>query len=284
MTGLSSHQIDLLLDKDESLLPSDLALLKERTAEIDPARLAVAEIAGRDSVAALLALAKKDAIDAAIPTAAYTGTEFGEWATLVETVETLRPRLAGEGVELVGDLQFLGSPKLWAALNGRYMRRLSNEFGFCSPCIGCHLYVHLVRVPLAWQLGAGSIVAGERESHDGRVKLNQTAAALDAYVGVIATAGLELALPIRGMAGGTQVEELIGDAWAEGDRQLGCVLSKNYVDGDGTVVFGEEDLDRFLERYIVPAGRAIVEAWRRQDVPEYEKVVGAAAFQGGQPA
>lgn len=273
VAGPSAHETELLLSKEESLIPPGLPLLKEQAADVAAGRLAIAEIAGRDSVAALLAAVEDGHLEAVIPTAVYTGTEYGDWSVLFGTVEKLREALARTSTRLIGDLQLLGSPRLWAALNGRYMRRLSREFGFCAPCIGCHLYVHLVRVPLAWAVGAGNIVSGERESHDGRVKINQTGAALDAYSRVLRSADLELSLPIRSMASGADVEALAGAGWEEGDRQLRCVLSKNYEDSDGTVSIRDEAMGDFLEHFVVPVGKAVVEAWRVSDSVDFDSAV-----------
>lgn len=269
-----------LISKDERLVPDEIEALRSELAATDTQRLAVAEIAGRDSIAALIAVARSGAIDAAVPTAVYTGTEFGDWSVLFETTEKLRERLSTADVRLVGDLQLLGSPQLWAALNGRPMRRLTDEFGFCTPCVGCHLYLHLMRVPLAWALGAKAIVSGERESHDGRIKINQTAAALDAYISVIEAAGLGLILPIRSVADGTEVEALTGDGWAEGDRQLDCVLSKNYLRSDGTVSVEGAALHEFLQQFVVPSGLAVLDAWRVGNDPDYAGVVGSVAAAG----
>jgi len=283
VTEPSARQIELLLNKEELLVPADVEALKFRLAGIDAGKLAIAEIAGRDSIAATLAGVASLGIETIVPTAVYTGTEYGDWSVLFDSVDHLRRRLADTPV-VISDLILLGSPRLWGALNGRHMARLAEEFGYCTPCVGCHLYLHIVRVPLAWALGASKIISGERESHDGRVKINQTAQALDAYASVIAEAGIELVMPIRQIASGEDVEGLLGEGWAEGDRQLSCVLSKNYVDGDGAVVFDKDGFGRFLERFIVPAGRATIESWRSGRTPDYERVVGAATFVGEQPA
>lgn len=277
MTRPDERQVELLLSKEESLVPPETASLRGELAGIDTARVALAEIAGRDSVAAALAVARAGDVDAVVPTIVYTGTEYGDWSVLFNNVQTLGERLAGTGVRIVGGPQLLGSPRLWAALNGRYMRRLAETFGFCTPCVGCHLYVHLSRVPLAWALGVTKLISGERESHDGRLKINQTGAALDAYAEVMRGAGIDLAFPIRHVSGGAQVEELVGEGWPEGDKQLRCVLSKNYEDGNGSVRFEKAALDDFLGRYIVPTGRAVVEAWREGKTVSYDAVVAGAA-------
>lgn len=46
------------------------------------------------------------------------------------------------------------------------------EQTFFSPCIACHLYCHLLRLPLAKTYSA-NILTGERKSHDGSIKVNQ---------------------------------------------------------------------------------------------------------------
>lgn len=233
--------------------------------------LAVAEIAGRDSVAAAVVAVRERGFRTILPTAVYTGTEYGDRQAPERAAQRLR--------ELVGDsarvlpLVSLASPGLWSALNGRFASVVHQAFGMCSPCLACHLYMHLARVPLAWALGDVPLIAGERDSHGGRAKLSQTSLGIDAYVRVLARSGIELIEPVRHVHDGAGITALVGDDWEAGERQLRCVHSGNYLALDGAVAYDELAYSRYLHGFMEPAGLAVAEAWRADPEPDYEAVL-----------
>jgi hypothetical protein len=250
----------LFLDKPELvdgwpewMLP---ASLRARLAG-DPG-LAVVEIAGRDSVAAAVKAVIELGLTVLLPTYVYTGTEHGPWAAVSEAVTRLGRRLP-PSVELA-PLVVMGWPRLWQAVNGRLLGELVRRYGFSPVCAGCHAYLHALRAPLARALGSPPVIAGERESHDGRVKINQVAVALDAYQGLLAGFGVDLLLPLRGVAEGAQVEGLLGRPWPEGQEQLGCAFSGNYLDAAGAPVWDEQALKAYLAEYALPLTWAALEA------------------------
>lgn len=223
-------------------------------------RLAIAEIAGRDSVAAALVAARERGFRVILPTVAFSGTEVGDVDAPPRAVDELRAGLRRDAEVL--DPITLGEPRMWSALNARFSSEVLGRFGMNSPCMACHLYMHLCRVPLAWRLGRAPVIAGERDTHGGRVKLSQTPRAIDAAVGVLAHAGIELVEPIRTVESADEIAAIVGDAWEEGGGQLGCVLAGNYVGLDGRVLFDETAYARYVDDFLSPAGVAIVNAWR----------------------
>jgi hypothetical protein len=231
--------------------------------------VALAEIAGRDSVAAVLAAVEEHPITGLLPTVAYTGTEFGDWERAFATCRFVAERLRGRGIQ-VFDPVFLGAPRFWWLLCGRYIATLFSRFGFYTPCLGCHLYLHALRIPLARLIGAPYIISGEREQHDGRVKINQVAPALDAYRAFVETFGIKLLLPLRSIHAGEEIERIIGQRWKEGGEQLECVLNKNYQDTHGSVTYDEAALQRFFEEFAFPMAEAVVRAYLDGRSPDYE--------------
>jgi hypothetical protein len=233
--------------------------------------LAIMELAGRDSVAAALKAVEERKLDTLLPTYVYTGSEHGPFSWLSEALARLGSRLP-DGVELLEPL-VMGSPAFWRALNGGLLGQLNQRYGFSPACVGCHLYLHAARIPLARLLGAGDrgapIISGERESHDHTVKLNQVAQALDAYAGLCAEFGVELMLPIRGVAEGARIEEILGRAWPEGGEQLGCVLSGNYRDCHGQVAFDPAALAAFLNEFALPLTRRVLVEYLAGQVPRH---------------
>ncbi len=217
---------------------------------VDPPSSAIVEIAGRDSVAAALAGPFAGTM---LPTIVYTGTEFGDPAVLLDNVDLLRERLAGRAALL--EPVVLGSPRWWAEVNGRPLTALQRAFGNPFVCVGCHMYLHAVRVLLAARLGVPTIVTGERESHRGRVKYNQSPPALDAYVEMAGRYGVELAQPLRHLDDEEELARLTGE-WPEGGRQRGCVLSGNEgrpgpgpAEGPAALPPG---LEHYLRDYLLP--------------------------------
>jgi hypothetical protein len=235
--------------------------------------LAIAEIAGRDSAAAAVAAVRERGFTTLLPTSVATGTEYGDEGAPARTALHLA-ELLGEGVEVLPSLR-LGSPRLWAALNGRFASVIAQRFRISSPCLACHLYLHLARVPLSLALGGVPIVAGERESHGGHLKLSQISQGIDACVRVLARAGVELLEPIRRTRDAEEIAALVGPGWERGARELCCVHSANYAGLDGATAFDELAYARYVHGFLEPAGAAVVEAWREVSEPDYEALVRA---------
>ena len=219
--------------------------------------LAIVEIAGRDSIAAALEAVKERDFKAFLPTIAYTGTEFGRWDVTFKKVDMLKEALSKEGIK-VFDPIVLGAPQFWWRLCGRYITHLFKSFGFYSPCVGCHLYLHALRIPLARKMGCGVIIAGERESHEGKIKLNQIGIALDAYISFAEKFGVELFLPLRQVSKSKDIESIVNQYWEESGKQLECVLSKNYQDIDGDVVYSDNDIKRFFNEFAIKEAEDII--------------------------
>ncbi|HSQ22523.1 MAG TPA: hypothetical protein VLQ52_06995, partial [Coriobacteriia bacterium] len=157
----------------------------------------------------------------------------------------------------------LSDPALWSAMNARPAAEIQQRFGVYSPCLACHLYLHLLRAPLAWSHHNAPVIAGERDTHDGRVKLSQTPESIDAAIRVLGSAGVELLQPVRAL-GGEDIAALAGDDWDERIGHLGCQLSGNYVCFDGTVSYDEAGYARYIAEFYEPVGRAVLDAWRAE--------------------
>ncbi len=218
---------------------------------------AIAEIAGRDSIAAVLAACEARDIRLILPTVAYTGSEYGNWSGTLDKIESLRERLRNRNVK-VFDAVVLGSPTFWWKLCGRYTTHFANKFGFYSPCVGCHLYFHAIRIPLAKKVQCPTVIGGERESHDEKLKVNQIKISLDYYCSFMRKFGIELFLPIRYMKSGKEIESIIHEEWKEGEQQLACVLGKNYLDVDGSVSFQEEAIIQYMDEFALPLAESEV--------------------------
>jgi hypothetical protein len=260
----------ILAEQPERFVPPHLDKLKLARAK----NLAIVEVAGRDSIAAAIKALDEKEIDAFLPTLAYNGAQYGSLENIEYAVDVLARRV---GHERVLDLVIIGSPLFWQALTVRFGDRLTEQSGFYTPYVACHLYIHAVRVPLAKHLNCRFIISGERESHDGKIKLNQTQAVLDRYAKLISHFDLELYQPLRKMSEGEAVVKLIGEPWPQGERQLKCMVSGNYKGPDGEVDFGpgrrfsDEKSVRFLEEYALPLAKISLAKILRGEPVNYEK-------------
>jgi hypothetical protein len=264
LLALLSRKPDLVTSFPDWLLSSAAIDMLKKTAGV-----ALAEIAGRDSVAAVLAAVEEHPIKGVLPTIAYTGTEFGDWERGVATSHFVAERLRGHGIT-VFDPVFIGSPRFWWLRCGRYISMLFSRFGFYTPCLGCHLYLHALRVPLARLTGALYIISGERERHDGRIKINQVPSALDAYTAFVGRFEVEFLLPLRSIHSGEAIERIVGQEWEEGGGQLECVLSKNYQDRNGLVTYDEAAIRRFFKEFAFPLADGVVRAYLKGEGPDFD--------------
>jgi hypothetical protein len=223
-----------------------------------PPDAVIGEFAGRDSVAAILKEMEKPEIRYVLPVVTFAPVEYGTAAVLEQNHQRLMRQVTQQHGEekTIGPLVFWSSRSLWQALNGPYMARLHRRYGFYTPCIACHAYFHLVRMPLARRLGH-VIISGERESHDGRLKANQLGICLDSYQRIISRFGVELRIPLRHMKEGAAVESLIGWEWAEGEAQPQCLFSGNDRDAHGQAMVDDMQIRAFLEGFLEPACKAL---------------------------
>jgi len=261
LTDLYLNKPECVIRLPEWLLPPDKI---ERYRSLS--NLAVVEIAGRDSVAAAVKIVEERGYTDLIPTYAYTATEYGKWESVGNAVTRLSRRLPETRVH---DLVVLGSPGFWRALSGRFVQQLISAYGFYTPCIGCHLYLHTVRIPFSLVLGGVPVIAGERERHDGRIKVNQIAEVLDGYEQISDAFGVSLLFPLRHMEAGRQITELLGFEWSEGKEQLGCVFSGNYLCEEGAVKVSAGQIRAFLEGFAKPCAEAIVSSYIQGYIPDH---------------
>ncbi|MFZ3062894.1 MAG: hypothetical protein WA148_04000, partial [Actinomycetota bacterium] len=219
---------------------------------------AIVEIAGRDSFAAILKFCQENKVRTLLPTYVHTATEYGDFGETKRNVDMFREHLLKRFDVRLLDLVELENPRLWWALNGRFVSLLFQKFGFWTPCIGCHLYVHLMRVPLARKLAVKKIISGEREYHEGGTKLNQTRAAIDAYTKILRSVGVELVQPLENLSSSKVLTNILGQDWDEGDRQMSCVLSGNYRLSGKTGNCSDEKMQQsYIDDFLIPVGKKL---------------------------
>jgi len=246
-----------------------------------PKDTVIGEFSGRDSVAAIIKAFEDSGIRHILPVASFAGTEYGKVENLKENHENLKERienLYGKD-KTIHPLIFYSNPDLWSVINGRYTSLIIERFGFYTPCIGCHAYFHILRIPLALQLG-GKIISGEREIHDQRIKVNQLPLCLSFYKKILAEFGVELLFPLKNIQSGKEIEKLIGWEWKEGKNHPECSYSGNYRDLQGQAVYQEEKINHFLETFLGPVLKKVTKLFienqeisRAELIKEVEKIL-----------
>ncbi len=223
-----------------------------------PKKTVIGEFSGRDSVAAILKAFESPSINHILPVMSFAGTEYGNLESLKDNEKRLRQRikaLYGTEKTLYPSIIY-SSPKLWSVLNGRPVHSLIERYGFYTPCIGCHMYFHLLRVPMARRLG-GRIISGERVSHGGKIKLNQLNVSLDAYAKTLKKLDVQLLFPIRNIVDGDVIKDLLGWEWEEGKEHPACMYSGNYRSISGKTDYDAGRLQAFLIDFLIPVSISI---------------------------
>ena len=262
---------ELFLNKSDLVIDFPKWLLSDQSIEDfrSISKLALVEIAGRDSIAAALKSVQEYGFTDLLPTYVYTGTEYGPWDSVNQAILRLKSRLPKVRVH---PLIVLGSPAFWKALNGAFISELLSIYGFYTPCIGCHLYLHAVRIPLALLFSNIPIISGERERHNGSVKINQIPEALDLYKSLTETFRIQLLLPLRKISHGQEIEAILQMDWHEGKEQLYCCLSGNYRSVDGSVETNKTQVVRYLNEFAIPCTEKIIREYISGQTPNHLKI------------
>ncbi len=233
--------------------------------------IAVGEFSGRDSVAAIIK-AMEEGVDVVLPVVGFTGTDYGNLDIFYKNWETTNKRIKEiDNDKILLPLHFMFEPELWRALNGRWIVLLIKKFNYYTPCIGCHAYLRILRIPLAKHLG-NKIISGERVYHNGDFKIDQIEEVLNVYSKICKDFGVELTLPIKYIREGRKIKEIIGEEWEQGKKQFSCVFSGNYRDKDGKVIFDKESILKLLNEFVYPASIEILKEGYRGNF-NYQNIV-----------
>lgn len=218
----------------------------------------IGEFSGRDSVAAIMKVLENPNIKYILPIASFSGTEYGNYDQIYDNYEKMVNEINRKynNEKIIYPLMEYNREDLWHLMNGRFLGVLSQKYEYVTPCIGCHLYFHLIKLNMAKQL-SGKIISGERESHDGRIKLNQHKLTLEVFDKIMKSLDIELLSPLRNIENSESIENLIGFEWKEGKDHPACVLSGNYLDKNAKAILDEEKLERYLNEFIVPMGNLV---------------------------
>jgi hypothetical protein len=268
MSNYNEKLAGIFLDKPELVIdyPDWMLSAKQVDRYRQMENLAIVEIAGRDSVAAAVKSVAENGFTDLLPVYAYTGTEYGAWHSVELAVKRLAARLPQVNIH---PLLAIGSSEFWRILNGRYVSELISRYHFFSPCPGCHLYLHGIRIPLSKKLGNIPIISGERELHSGQVKINQTGEALDFYLDFAARFNMKLLFPLRFIEQSKEIEDILQIPWERDKEQLECTFSGNYRLSNGAVGPAPKYVNRYFKEFAVPVSQLVIETYIKDDIPDF---------------
>jgi hypothetical protein len=242
--------------------------LKQHCKQKEPIIL---EISGIDSLGAAILYSKNVKNSILIPTIAIIPTEYGDRdITISQAARVLNKRLECDSINPFVRLCDL---RLWSILNGRYIASLIKAFGTYSPCIGCHVYVHTLRVSLAKMIGVKMIITGERLMHDEKVKINQTSVSFSSHEEFFSEYGIMLKLPLKDIHEGEKIKTIVGEPYKK-DTELRCVFQSNLYDQRGTA-FDISKLEQYYCQFVIPVAKAYIDwltaCWAGTIEPHREK-------------
>lgn len=232
------YQSKELTGKESLLLPDDFSLPLDSQTFIQ-------EIAGRDSLASFTSFINQNPdFKTVVLSAAFSPTEYGNLNYLLEALY-----LAGEIAEKGGLGFYFSISKsifAWEKLVSKNVLSDSKKYGFYSPCIGCHFYLHLLRAVLAKESGIKTVVSGERFYHRGKIKVNQSPVVLNFYFEFFKKIDLQIVFPVANLDDEEEILRLLPKKWEEGKDQLTC-----YFTGSSKLeTFEYKNIEENIKRYL----------------------------------
>lgn len=217
-----------------------------------PKETVVGEFAGRDSIAAILKAFEEKDINYILPIVSYAPTEYGDLTNIQKNYNYLKQKTKekyGDTKKLL-DIQYYSSYELWRKINCLEIQSFIDNYKFYSPCIGCHMYFHLLKIPFASKYSR-RVISGERISHDGQIKINQSEIVLNTYKNIMKKLGIELITPLINISDGDEIKDIIGaEWWEQGVHHLKCVYSGNYKDKDDRITVSQDSIKKYLDEYL----------------------------------
>lgn len=226
----------------------------------------IAEIAGKDSIAAVHMVIRENPNAIIIPSIVYTRTEYGGFDSYYNSVEFLK-NFAKERNVIFKDIHNLSDEKLWNIMCIKYQYQIYSKFSFYTPCIMCHLFAHLLRVPLFYEYAAEAMITGERFLHNGIQKINQHPLTIDCFKRILEHAKVKIEQPLAMIMDTNIIDSEIANInIIRHANDTKCVLSGNLND----YYLKELELKKFLNKFVEPIGIYIVEMLQQNQLISYD--------------
>ena len=211
--------------------------------DIPQSDIFIADIAGKDSIAALIRVLDDKASAVIVPSVIDLACEYGDKNQYYKVLSNLNKKFNKEKRRILpGIISYAND--FWQALASGHIQESIKLYGFYSPCIACHLVMHIIRIKIASYLGLQNVISGERELHANREKINQLGFVVDFYNSLYTAMHVKHHLPLRFINNNDEINKVI-DSNDVIYNQLNCLFTGNYYQ-KGTAAFAI-DMNRVRE-------------------------------------
>ena len=219
---------------------------------------AILEVAGKDSVAAAIAYLQNNHVTELIGIGIFHRGFYGNFSEPEIHFQQISTSLQQKLPQLQTSFYYLDVADLFQWTIVQPMGIIQKHFSQYSPCPPCHLFFHMMRIPLVKHLGVTRIITGERAAHDAGLKLNQLPEILDLFNTLIQKQGITLEQPLKNIHEDEKIFTLLGKDW-KSVEPFRCIFSKNYLDEDGQVHFDIPNLIKTLQKFYYPLFDQIIQ-------------------------
>ncbi|WP_371804086.1 hypothetical protein [Candidatus Lokiarchaeum ossiferum] len=216
----------------------------------DSSETIIAEVAGKDSIAAILQVAKKSSIKKLVGIGINHRSFYGNIDEPTEHFEYISNDKALLNIKKT-EFMYLDVSSLFDLLIVRTLAIVQKHFHYFSPCPACHLFFHMMRVPIAHHLKVAKFITGERDIHGTRKKLNQLPEVLDLLKILLEKEGINLIQPLKSITKDEEIFTLLGKKWVSA-LPYKCSFSGNYYDENGKIPFNTTNVLNSLSNFYYP--------------------------------
>jgi hypothetical protein len=211
--------------------------------------LYIADITGNDSIAALIRTIEDKSPKFIVPSVISLGCEFGDKGQASKTINELRGAFEKYGVKVL-DGVLIDINVLWKFFIGKSINDTVEKYNFFSPCIACHLLMHISRIKLSQHFCSINVISGERELHDYKEKINQLPFVLDFYNELFNSSGVTHHTPIRHLRNSNEISDIVNKCGVSAVK-LDCLFSGTYYDQSNKVIFDKRKLSDYVQYCLV---------------------------------
>jgi len=247
----------IYLEITPELITFDKFYLAQRPKSESNEYFFISEVAGKDSIAALIQASREYNIKNLLGIGIFHRSFFGNILEPNEHFESAKELISQRDFNSTNFL-YLDVSNLFNRLIIRNMAIVQKYFGYYSPCPPCHLFFHMMRIPIAKYYGITRIITGERELHGDRKKFNQIPEVLSLFKELLDKEGIELIQPIRKIKNDEKIFEILGTSWKSAEP-FKCSFSKNYYDESGEIPFEINKILKTLKDFYFPLFSSVVE-------------------------
>lgn len=246
------------------------------------------EVAGKDSAAAIIPILDKiygntteyrildedrHEISEIIGIAMYHHGMYGNFNEPIENFKKVQNLIQKRFGEIQMRFFYLNVAELFEWTIVQPMAIIQKHYGAYSPCPACHLFLHMMRIPLLKHIGCSTLISGERSAHDDQIKLNQLPEILSLFPKFLQNHHISIHQPLIDIEKDGEVYALLGDSWQK-STPFNCIFSKNYLDETGKIPFKISQIKKELTEFYYPLFSKIVSyILRKNATPSHSWII-----------